>query len=136
MNIKRETTEFVLKCGWKISIVNYWTQGEHDRIQNLPLNDIKIEGEGDPNADPDKEKEDNKFNYDFTYSILQEMTDLSKELAVKKIELPDGKVFIGETLTLDIIKSIPYNSEIADELKSIIEKHLDKKKEKLPEMKK
>jgi len=121
--IERPTTEFTLQCGWKVWIVDYFTQGEFDAIQNIMLEKVKIE-----DASIAVQKEISDIKYTFSGKVVSEMADKTKELAVVKIQLPDGKVFEGEALTLEIIKSVPYDEKTGDEIKVLVDKHISKKK--------
>ena len=121
-NMERPTTEFTLKCGWKVWIVNYWLQSDYDSIQGIAFNELNIEGGSNVETK-------NDYNYKISGKVVREMTDLSKTLAIKKILLQDGTVYEGEKLTLELIKSVPYDPDIGDELKTLIDEHLSKKKQ-------
>lgn len=120
--IAQPTTEYQLFCGWKVWLVQYFTQGQYDEIQRIAMEGITVE------TSTDQAKVANDIARVIDPTAIMKMTDKAKELAVTKIVLPDGQEFEGESLTLEIIKSIPYNPQVGDELKSLIDEISEGKK--------
>lgn len=112
----RPTTEFTLRNGWKVTLIDYYTQGEYDELQKIVLDTYQYDAETDKMINLAKG------------SLLMEQGHRAKQLAVKKLVSPDGsQIFEGADLTIGVILSLPYDAE-GDELKTLIDTHSSGKK--------
>lgn len=97
MNIIVPTKEHELGNGWKATLVQYFTQGQYEKIQDAVLTGIEY--------DASKEIQVGSV----TPAQLRASNEVALLEAVKKLEAPTGEVYEGETLTIETILSMPYD---------------------------
>lgn len=111
------TKEYSLKNGWKASLVEYFTQEQYDKIQ-----DVLLEGVGYDSATQQQ-------SGTIPASQLRKANDVALSAAVKKLVSPEGAVFEGDSLTIDVIHALPFDPEFPQgELVTIINSLTNPKK--------
>lgn len=118
----RPTTEFTLRIGWKVTLVDYFSQGDVEELAKVFADKTVVH----PGLDKDGKMEAVP-EISFTASIKFDQNRRAKELAVKKLVAPDGEVFEGENLNIESIMAIPHDPE-GDQINELIESHCYPKK--------
>ena len=91
------TKQYVLGNGWKADLVEYFTQGQYDKIQDAMLNRIEYDaGTQTPSGS-------------VTPAQLRASNEVALQEAVKRLESPTGLVYEGENLTIETILSMPFD---------------------------
>lgn len=114
--MEQPTKEHVLKSGWKATIITYFTQGQFEQVSAALTEGIEVNVETQSPTGT------------ISASRLGKANDAALALAVRKLVAPDGTTYEGDALTLDVIKSLPFDPDFpSGELLTIIN-DLTKKK--------
>lgn len=93
------TKTHVLKNGWTAEVVEYFTQDQFERIQDVLLEGIKYDAGSQQQVG------------EVTAVQLRKSNEVAVLEAVKSLTAPDGSVFTGADLTNEVIRSMPYDPE-------------------------
>lgn len=107
--------EHKLHNGWVATLIPYFTQGQFEQLQDAMLEGLTVGSDGKVS--------------DIPVSRIRQQSDLALKLAVIKLLSPSGEVFEGDRLTLEVIKSMPYDPDFpAGELNGLVNELTGKKK--------
>lgn len=116
--------EHTLSSGWKVWIAEYLTQGQRDSLTSIWMAAASLNGF--PTEEELKSGNADKEKVHILRGLLMEQNNALKVATVVKMAAPDGTLFEGSDLTLDIILSVPEGEK--DEILALAEDVANPKK--------
>lgn len=95
--MEQPTHEVTLNNGWKATLVDFFTQGQYEELQGVMLEGVTVSAEGQVS--------------DVSVDRVRKANDLALSLAVRSLTAPDGTVYQGDQLSVDVIKSMPFDPD-------------------------